>query len=347
MDKLDYQVEMNDGMGEIFLDFCTLHFDPDNSAEHYLKRGISRQAFFEFAAQVGEMMLQSIEKKLVVDLDLKHIRMENDIPYFSVCMGESTLTHEKAAIYLKELAYKANFAGSDFLMYLYDYLTFIDANKDKTLNVIIGKIYSLAMGVTRENTYEPIETMETIPTRFTKNENKVEAESKTQDTCESRPTEYLTQNHRQEQQYTTAINYEPAQNNMQNDETGVLDPNFWNRYGNASSLDQNDNPHRIKRNEPSAVLQSLSNGQKYSLNKECVVFGKDNTSADYALDNDTISRAHAEIVRRDNEYYITDLGSTNGTFVNSKKVPKNTSIIINNGDIVKLSNEELRFMIIN
>lgn len=58
------------------------------------------------------------------------------------------------------------------------------------------------------------------------------------------------------------------------------------------------------------------------------------------------SRAHAEIKKRNGVYYVTDLGSTNGTFVNSKRLPKNTAIEVSNGDMVKFSNVELRFMTI-
>lgn len=314
MGKIDYEIEMNDGMGEVILDYCTIHFDPDNSAEHYLKRGISREAFFKFAGHVGEIMIQSMEKKVTVDLDLKHIRMENDIPYFSVCIGESNLTDEKAAIYLKELAYKTNFIGSDFLMYLYEYLTFIDANKDKPLSIIVGKIYALALGVTgsfQEN------TVASVPTDHVA----IKAPISTQST--EQPVQY-----------------------SENGETGVLDPSFWNRYGGVSDSEQEENPYRVKRNELSAVLQSLKDGQRYSLNKDCTVFGKDASSADYVLKNETISRAHAEITRRNGEYYITDLGSTNGTFINGKRLPKNTPIAVSNGDTVKFSNEELRFMTI-
>ena len=92
MGGLDFGIEMKDRAGEIILNNCKIHFDPDNSAQHYLERGVSREAFFRFAGQIGEIMLKCMEEKMTVDLDLRHIRMENDVPNFSVCIGESGLT---------------------------------------------------------------------------------------------------------------------------------------------------------------------------------------------------------------------------------------------------------------
>lgn len=354
MKDLEFGIEMRGGTGEIILDNCTIHFDPDNSAEHYLKRGISRKAFFQFAGQLGEIMLKCMEKKMTVDLDLKHIRMENDIPNFSVCIGESTLTDRAAALFLKDLACKANFVGSDFLMYIYDYMTFIDANKDKPLNIIIGKIYALESDMLGNVSAKPeySGTIHTEETAGAAEPVRAEPFARAAGFVRTEPAARAVESARIEKEpaVTGTLNsfqpYAEHEKYSENGETGVLDPSFWNRYGSAADSEQNDNPHRVKRNEPSAVLQSLEDGQRYILDKDCVVFGKDASSADYVLPNDTISRAHAEITRRSGGYYVTDLGSTNGTYINSRKLPKNTPIEVTNGDTVKLSNVELRFMTI-
>jgi pSer/pThr/pTyr-binding forkhead associated (FHA) protein len=57
---------------------------------------------------------------------------------------------------------------------------------------------------------------------------------------------------------------------------------------------------------------------------------------DVVFENDTnISRIHAEIFQDDDEnIFLTDLNSSNGTFVNGKRI--NESVIINKSDIVKL-----------
>lgn len=63
MSSLDFGIEMKDRVGEIILNNCKIHFDPDNSAQHYLERGVSREAFFRFAGQIGEIMLKCMEKR--------------------------------------------------------------------------------------------------------------------------------------------------------------------------------------------------------------------------------------------------------------------------------------------
>lgn len=39
-----------------------------------------------------------------------------------------------------------------------------------------------------------------------------------------------------------------------------------------------------------------------------------------SIDDPLVSQLHARLFRRDGQYFIEDLGSTNGTFVNRKRV---------------------------
>lgn len=50
-----------------------------------------------------------------------------------------------------------------------------------------------------------------------------------------------------------------------------------------------------------------------------------------------ISRMHSKIEQMGEEYFITDLNSTNGTFVNEKRVEKNTRIALKEGDKVSFA----------
>jgi pSer/pThr/pTyr-binding forkhead associated (FHA) protein len=47
--------------------------------------------------------------------------------------------------------------------------------------------------------------------------------------------------------------------------------------------------------------------------------GRD-TKSDVFLDDVTVSRAHARIDRRDRAFFVKDLGSLNGTYVNGEAV---------------------------
>jgi pSer/pThr/pTyr-binding forkhead associated (FHA) protein len=66
-----------------------------------------------------------------------------------------------------------------------------------------------------------------------------------------------------------------------------------------------------------------------------------------AFDSDAkVSRRHARIVKRQDSYFIEDLGSTNGTYVNrGRRLLPGNSQILNDGDEVIVGKTFLRFQI--
>jgi pSer/pThr/pTyr-binding forkhead associated (FHA) protein len=52
-----------------------------------------------------------------------------------------------------------------------------------------------------------------------------------------------------------------------------------------------------------------------------IIIGRDATS-DIQIDNIAVSREHATIIKGPNYYFIEDMHSKNGTFVNGKKINK-------------------------
>lgn len=88
------------------------------------------------------------------------------------------------------------------------------------------------------------------------------------------------------------------------------------------------------------LTEPNGNGSKYIINKTAVRIGRSNDN-DINLLNDSISLHHAEIHRRrDGTFYIVDLGSTNGIYVNSKKISQGE---INSGDEIELGEVRLNF----
>ena len=59
------------------------------------------------------------------------------------------------------------------------------------------------------------------------------------------------------------------------------------------------------------------------------------------LSSDRISRLHAVIEWDGDHYSVTDNGSTNGTFVNGKRVQRQT---LRNGDMLSIGDCEVRFL---
>lgn len=62
---------------------------------------------------------------------------------------------------------------------------------------------------------------------------------------------------------------------------------------------------------------------------------------DIVLDNKLVSRHHAMIQKIKNVFFLKDLNSTNGTFLNGEKVPADKYIRLNSGDKVTVGSSSL------
>lgn len=81
-------------------------------------------------------------------------------------------------------------------------------------------------------------------------------------------------------------------------------------------------------------------GKQYPLNKEEIVIGRGDDN-DIVLDMDNVSRRHAKVVSRKEGYFVEDLGSTNGSYVNDDEV-KSRQLM--NGDLIKIGGAILKFL---
>ena len=61
--------------------------------------------------------------------------------------------------------------------------------------------------------------------------------------------------------------------------------------------------------------------KELKIDQDEIIIGRDSGN-DIQIDNVAVSREHAKIIRGPNYYLIEDLNSTNGTFVNGKKINK-------------------------
>ena len=79
----------------------------------------------------------------------------------------------------------------------------------------------------------------------------------------------------------------------------------------------------------------LTGDDEIKITESPFVIGKDKT-CHFTIKNDTyISRKHARIVKRENGYYIEDLNSTNGTFIDGKPAEGKTKLEV--GQEIKLA----------
>jgi len=92
------------------------------------------------------------------------------------------------------------------------------------------------------------------------------------------------------------------------------------------------------------TLTRMKTGEKIKINSDNFVIGKELSRVNYCVsDNTSISRTHVRFTNKGGITYVTDLKTTNGTFLNSVKLQPNQETALNNGDKLSLSDEEFTF----
>ena len=87
------------------------------------------------------------------------------------------------------------------------------------------------------------------------------------------------------------------------------------------------------------ITRGPKGGSRYALDGSVITAGRD-TRSDIFLDDVTVSRRHAEIYRRGPKYFVRDVGSLNGTYVNRKQVD---DIELHDGDELQIGMFKLAF----
>lgn len=84
-------------------------------------------------------------------------------------------------------------------------------------------------------------------------------------------------------------------------------------------------------------------GQVYEVDQDQFVIGRGSKYSDLPIKDANISRRHCAVVRRNGQYYIKDLESTNGVEFNGQRVDNH---LIQEGTIYRLCDHEIRFSFI-
>ena len=125
-----------------------------------------------------------------------------------------------------------------------------------------------------------------------------------------------------------------------NGETGVLDPSFWQKISQGMPSQQGG---YAQQRSLMGSLVDVKTGNAYVINKENFWIVKGDV--DLRIDKDTVSRKHAQIIVKQNHFFIVDNDSTNKTYVDGKEIPPKASIELYNGTKIKFANEEYVFQI--
>ena len=84
----------------------------------------------------------------------------------------------------------------------------------------------------------------------------------------------------------------------------------------------------------------LPSGQRISLGDRPVTIGRQ-SDCTIPLNDQNVSRHHAQIIPGRGAYVVADLGSTNGTMVNGTRISADTRL--NDGDILSFGSTYVRF----
>ncbi len=86
-----------------------------------------------------------------------------------------------------------------------------------------------------------------------------------------------------------------------------------------------------------------TDGSSYQLNRELTTVGKSSQSDIQITTDNTVSRIHLKILEKDDGFILHDLGSTNGTRINGKRVGE--PVFLETDDVIELGdNTRLTFL---
>jgi diguanylate cyclase (GGDEF)-like protein len=81
-------------------------------------------------------------------------------------------------------------------------------------------------------------------------------------------------------------------------------------------------------------------GRRWALGTDEIVVGR-GSDCDIQIDRDSVSRRHARVYRVDDQWFVEDLGSTNGSYINDVPIQRSP---LRDGDFVKIGSAIFKFL---
>ena len=114
------------------------------------------------------------------------------------------------------------------------------------------------------------------------------------------------------------------------------------RVGETGEMEPVDIDEVLKESGAALVIRAGGGraGESFTVTNDRVSIGR-SPDAGVFLDDVTVSRNHALLVRRREGFYIDDLGSLNGTYVNRRRIE---SHLLADGDEIKVGKYKLSYL---
>ena len=111
-------------------------------------------------------------------------------------------------------------------------------------------------------------------------------------------------------------------------------------------LDLRRQAEAVRKHQASAEIKLLlateTGLQTFQFNKNTITIGRD-PGCDFPLDDKTVSNYHTRLSFHHSQWWIEDLGSTNGTLLNQE--PVSGSIVVTDGDHIECGKIKMNIQI--
>ena len=87
------------------------------------------------------------------------------------------------------------------------------------------------------------------------------------------------------------------------------------------------------------------NSDKIIIDRDRLLIGRLKNYVDYIINNNMVGKVHAEIIKEGNLFFIKDLNSKNGTYVNGNRISCNEEHEIKENDRIRIANYEYIFRV--
>ncbi len=306
--------------------------------EEYLGSGISKNDFFLVFAQILEVV-KSVDRNsfninnLVMNLKYTFINKQTKEVHFIYQPIMSQKISSNLASFLYDVAYSTRLALNEDIKPINELLAYI-----RGLNVVavlplenyILKVYPQIYKQVKRQKPGQSEALVGSDVYYRRNE----WDEKKRKITDDKPTSLLSDY----DEPTSLLNDEDEATSLlmadDDNATSLLnyDDEATSLLGDNSSFQRF--PYLIRKNTFDRI----------DINKPVFRIGKEKSYVDYFIgDNNTISRLHADIISRDNRYYLKDNNSTNHSYINGSMVQGNQEAELFDGAVITLSNEDFEF----
>lgn len=91
------------------------------------------------------------------------------------------------------------------------------------------------------------------------------------------------------------------------------------------------------------LISTNGHTKDFALNQASFIIGKMEQCVDGLILDESVSRIHAEIKKEEEKFFLIDLNSTNGTFLNGKRLETNEKVLLKEKDQIRFATTEFIF----